>query len=406
MMLGSIEATNGPATPSLLGDYYPVRKRNSIFGRFAVGTTFANVIAIILGGAIVSGVGWRATFLVWGIAGMLIGLLAFRTLREPQRGLQDALYRLEAEIAQLDHLDALELQALQHPDEADEILSTHPTVVARETAPAPGRATGDDDYRKLTLGGAVKQLVAIKSFRWFIASQAFAVLFISLLGVWAITFFRRYHGLSAAGASGVVSLLSFSLMLGAAHGGRIGDRLVNRGTPVARVKLIALAQLGFFLAQVAAWGTAQLAIAIPFFLISGYIIGFMGSAEGSGLSAVVVLDVIVPHLRGRAIAFRSVLMVSSVAIAPIILGVLSDTYGLRQALLMMAPVMVVAACCTLLGKRHWEGDFLHAQLESVRQAALESDDLEMQGALEAELLLIGAGDLAATEAVNEEQVGR
>jgi MFS family permease len=308
------------------------------------------------------------------------------------------LYRVESEIAALDHLDALETQALNHPDEATEILATHPAVIAASLPPSTNgeRAATTYDYRNISIWTAIKELWHMGSLRWFIFGQAVSTLFLSLLGVWAITFFRRYHGLSAAGASGVVSLLSISLMFGAAQGGRIGDRLVARGTPVARVKLIAIAQVAFFAFQMIAWGTPQLAVAVPFFLASGYVIGFMGSAEGAGLTAVVVLDTVVPHLRGRAIAVRSVLMVGSTAVAPIILGVLSDAYGLRQSLMMMAPAMVLAALCTVMGGRHWIQDFTHAQREAVRQASLEHEDLDLQTLLDEDLLMVGATDMAAT----------
>ena len=88
------------------------------------------------------------------------------------------------------------------------------------------------------------------------------------------------------------------------------------------------------------------------------------------------LDTLVPHLRGRSSAVRSLLRVGATAAAPVLFGYLSDLYGLRSALLFTMPSILVAGFVTMFAIRTYVGDMHFAQAEAVRQYDLEESDPE------------------------------
>ena len=385
LFLGSIEGTNGPATPALIGDYYPVRRRSRAFGIFATGTALGTVLGLLIGGALAEALGWRGSFFVFGVIGLLTGIGLWRILDEPERGLQDTLYRLESEIESIDRVEELEAEALANPDMADVIVAQAEVAAGgldakAETAnpPTDGRAAPTPDvaqdeptfdYRDVTTVQSAFLLAKNRTFSILLAGQVATDFFIGILGFFAVTFFRRYHELSVAGASGVVALLSIALIVGTVQAGGIGDRLVARGTPAARVNLIWMARVLVFFSLAVAFATQQLALAIPFFLMSGYLLGLTNP-----LTQAITVDIVPAWLRGRSTGLIAAIRAGGTALGPLALGYLSDLYGLRQGTLLLAPFLILSALITWYGGRTYDKDEDQARSESVRQWVLEQDD--------------------------------
>lgn len=76
----------GPAS-SLIGDYFPPRKRAMAVSIMMLGVPFGGAVGAIAGGWIGQELGWRWAFFIIGSPGVLVGLLIWMTLREPLRGL-------------------------------------------------------------------------------------------------------------------------------------------------------------------------------------------------------------------------------------------------------------------------------------------------------------------------------
>jgi MFS family permease len=89
----------------------------------------------------------------------------------------------------------------------------------------------------------------------------------------------------------------------------------------------------------------------------------------------VLLDIMVPLLRGRAAAVRSLLRVAAIAGAPVLFGFLSDQYGLRSAMLMVAPALGFAGLITLVAVKTYKRDMERCQAESLRQQRLQTREL-------------------------------
>jgi MFS family permease len=103
--VGIGEASAGPSAYSLLGDYFPRRKRAAVLAVYSTGIYIGGGLSLYLGGLIVNAwqqaypnpmlaplhlKGWQAAFIAMGLPGIILALfVAF--LREPVRGLADAL---------------------------------------------------------------------------------------------------------------------------------------------------------------------------------------------------------------------------------------------------------------------------------------------------------------------------
>lgn len=83
--VGVGEAGCTPPAHSLISDYVPQEKRNSAIAFYGIGGPLGGLFGMAMGGLIADAFGWRAAFFVVAIPGVLLGILAATTLREPRR---------------------------------------------------------------------------------------------------------------------------------------------------------------------------------------------------------------------------------------------------------------------------------------------------------------------------------
>jgi len=88
--VGIGEAGGTPPANSIIADYFPAGRRPMAMAVFALGAPIGAWLGADMAGAVAAAWGWRAAFLVLGVPGVLIGLLVFLTIREPERGCLDA----------------------------------------------------------------------------------------------------------------------------------------------------------------------------------------------------------------------------------------------------------------------------------------------------------------------------
>jgi MFS family permease len=81
--IGEAGGTGGPAI-SLLSDYFPPERRAKAIGFVQMSTVSGAIGGLIAGGWIAQHYGWRATFIVTGIPGVLLAALAWLALRDPR----------------------------------------------------------------------------------------------------------------------------------------------------------------------------------------------------------------------------------------------------------------------------------------------------------------------------------
>ena len=336
---------NGPAAISLIGDYYPVRNRARMFGLYQAGALVGSLVGLVGGGLAVSAGGWRWAFWIWVPIGLLVTIWVWR-LGEPARGEQDSDLSLEA--------------AALHDGALDPVpaFSSVDAVSVLELPP-PARV-GSLDYDRAGPSAVMRELLRIRSM--WLALVALTVSQFLLVGLqfWGVEFFKREHGLSAAGAAGFTGLFGLGAAAGVLTGGMVSDRFLERGVVNARIYVVAIASICAPLALVPAFLIEDIWLTAPFFVIGGLLLT-VPVAPGEA----VVSDVVAAPLRGRAASVRGIVR-SLAALSPVVIGALSDGIGLRSALAVVTPIYAVGGVMMLLATRTYPSDLAFVAAEADR----------------------------------------
>ncbi len=91
MGVGIGEAAGSPPSHSLLADYAPPERRARALSVLQVGALCGSGLGMVLGGWVNEVWGWRAAFVTVGMPGLALAGVVFLTLREPPRGISEAL---------------------------------------------------------------------------------------------------------------------------------------------------------------------------------------------------------------------------------------------------------------------------------------------------------------------------
>lgn len=84
--VGVGEGCSGPASQSLIADYFRPNELARAMGALTVGSTMGTVTGLMAGGLLAAAFGWRWAFVLVGLPGVLVGAVLFLTVREPRRG--------------------------------------------------------------------------------------------------------------------------------------------------------------------------------------------------------------------------------------------------------------------------------------------------------------------------------
>lgn len=84
--VGIGEAGGTPPATSILADKFPPSKRPMALTIFALGACLGAWLGSSVAGGVADKGGWRAAFLALGIPGLVVALIVWLTVREPQRG--------------------------------------------------------------------------------------------------------------------------------------------------------------------------------------------------------------------------------------------------------------------------------------------------------------------------------
>lgn len=320
MGLGVAESSYTPASFSLLSDYYPVHERSRILGIYQVGSVLG-FLGLPLGGFIASTWGWRAAFHVYALPGFLLAVLTWR-LREPVRGAADRAPRLP------------------------------------EAAPPP-----PSRFAVMGAAAGIGHVLRIRSVTVSLLTNSLAIFFTSGLGIWSTTFLVRYHGMTLTQATASTSLLAVGAITGMLWGGRLSDRLAARGRIAARVEVAAAAQVAGVFLLVPAFAVRSTPLMLTLFAL-GAVTLTMPNAPLAALRA----DVVHPDLRGRAASVAAILSAGAAAGSPLAIGLLSDAFSLRAALLVLLPLMGLGGVVlALIGPRSVQPDLERMRSELVEE---------------------------------------
>jgi MFS family permease len=370
-LVGVGEAGYGPAAQALLAECFQGKRRAFALGIYSVGMAFGGVLGIWLGGVLAARYGWRAAFVAVGVPGFLLALLASR-LREPRRrppatirdtvqswyargrvGAREAL-RLGAPLIWLTLAGAALSGALDRFQGLPRGLDTAVfaacmsigivwtvwrlvPVAVRGTTEVAATAFGDF----LQAAGTVLRTPTLI---WIFLGGALVTFAVNGLIAWAPSFLERTHGLPVAAVGrqfGVWGLAGGAL--GALFGGRTGDWLLARWS----AGRVVVSGAGFVLGGpvcAALLLIDELRLFVP--LLFGTF--FLYSWFNGPLSAV-ILDVVPAAVRASVLgAYVLFSHLAGDAIAPPLIGYLSDRFGLRPAMLLLPTAGAVGGLVILI----------------------------------------------------------
>ena len=83
--LGIGEASFGIFAPAMLADFYPASSRNCVLTVFNIAIPVGAALGYLIGGSVAQHFGWRWSFIVSAVPGILIALLIAAFMQEPKR---------------------------------------------------------------------------------------------------------------------------------------------------------------------------------------------------------------------------------------------------------------------------------------------------------------------------------
>jgi predicted MFS family arabinose efflux permease len=312
MGVGIGEAGSMPATMSVVGDLYPPEKRSGAIGLIYACAILGVAVSLVLGGYLEGVIGWRNTFVVVAIPGIIVGLLFLFTIREPRR-------------------------------------SRSPTADRR------------------TLIAALREIWQVPSFRIVACMGALLSFSGNAIVGWGPTFLVRVHGMSTAEVGKSMGIAVICGAAGSFLSGQIADRGVKRDIRW----LFVITGLGALLAVPAM--LAFLYGSGAFMLIGSYTLFQLFSCMFIAPSYALAISVTSAQTRALTVAVIATFQnLGGLALGPLAVGVLNDAltpsvgpvairYSLTAALLGLLGVAVLA----LVGLRYVREDFARAQHEQV-----------------------------------------
>lgn len=320
--VGIGEAGASPPSHSLISDYFPIETRATALSIYALGIPLGTMIGNFVGGWGADTIGWRYTFFLVGVPGIIFALIVWFTLREPPRGMSD-------------------------------IKLSQRSKTPIKTAPPPPIKT------------VFKLLWSKTSFR-HLAFAAGLHAFVSYgAGTWNAPFFIRIHEMSLTDIGSILALVAGVGAIGTFFGGYISDKLSDRTDD----------KRWYFWVP----GIATL-VMVPFQLIA-YLYGGMWAVVASLMIVAILgsaylgpsfaMTQALVSLRMRAVASAILLFVLNLigmGLGPYLVGVLSDIltpdfgiYSIRYAMCAAVLVNVWAAFHYFIGARTMRGDLADTQ---------------------------------------------
>jgi len=306
--VGIGEAGAGPASHSLISDYFRKHDRPRAIGYFSLGVPAGIFFGIYLGGLFVDMIGWRWTFVVLGLPGVALALLVWLTVREPVRGAMD------------DPADAAALRS------------------------------GDD----ISLWEGIRGLWARPTFRIMSYSAAPSALCGYGMNLWMPQFLQGIHGLTPSEFGlPLAAAIGVGGGLGASVGGALTARASERD-PRAFLTYPALTMVVFAIAMPVAVWTSSLGVLYAAIFVAAFTQFFLMGPFFA------VVQRLAP-LRGRAVAtafFFFILSLAGLGLGPLYIGAVNDillpTYGedegLRLALATLSVISLVAGAIAFFGR--------------------------------------------------------
>jgi MFS family permease len=302
-MVGAGETGYGSVGAALISTLFPKRLRSTVLGAFFAAGSLGSVLGVFLGGLIAAKWGWKAAFGVVGVPGLALALL-YLFVRD---------YKTVALTPKLNSVSQ-------------------------------------------SVGGAINHifgaLLHTRTLLWVCIAGAMQLVTMSAVTSWMTSFLNRFHGMAPADAAKHTALVILASATGVLFWGVVVDRLARRKprNKLPGLSLLCVATSVIFMLAFSGiyTGDAQFNLIV----LGGF---FMNSIIG--VVTGVVMDVTHPSMRATGAALLAVILnLLGLALGPFLTGVLSDQWGLQQALAVVPLFSVLAAVLFVIAMRSYDAD--------------------------------------------------
>jgi len=317
-----------PPAQSLISDYFDRAERPRAMAIYWMSGPLSTILAYLGGGWLIEQFGWRITFMVIGIPGVLLAILVKFTLREPR---------------------------LNRTANTDTTLTTnHKTEI-----------------KQASLKVVVKTLWQKPAFRHVVMAFCVAIFFGAGIGIWIPAFFMRSHGMDIS---------SLGLLFGLAYGvGSIVGMLLGGWTANRLIADSAQKPLWFAMSAAALSIPITAAIFIVPSLNMALAMVFLSVLIWSMANAPMIATIqMVVHARVRSTAVAFTIFITSIfgfALGPMLVGVISDLFtelygdeSLRYALLVSVSIVIGVVFCLYRSGKNVISDLEQLQNSGARQS--------------------------------------
>ncbi len=282
------ESSYAPAATSIIGDIFPESYRSRVMGIYNIGLYLGGAVGMALAGIIGEKYGWRASFFIVGLPGIILAMVVFK-ISEPERKYK--------------------------PQESFLV--------------------------------ELKKLFLIPAYNYILVGASFIAFSSGAILSWITVYTIRYQNFQLKEASLIVGLLAIiSGILGVLTGGWISDYLHSRikGSRSITIGVSFLLSVPFFIYALNA--ESKITFLTGLFLTSYFISWYFGPVLAF------IQEVVSPGVKATAIAFYFFFIhILGDAFAPAIIGLFSDWYGLHSALYLPVAANLLSGIVFLLSLR-------------------------------------------------------
>ncbi len=302
--VGLGEAGYGGAGGAILAHVFPPERRSLAFGIMVSASLFGMVLGVVVGGYAGARYGWRSAFLFVGVASLVLVVLYPLVVRD------------------------------------------YKTVALTTRDPAH-----QGTPRRMGTLEVIRELFAVRTtlFTWL--GGGLASLSLGAFMAWIPAYVGRYYGFGADRAALVGAVALAVVGLSMIFGGAVADRIGRRDSG-KRLYVLAVYVLLHFVLLTTAFlmpvGSAQLALIV---------VGSLFVGAHAGVLIAVTTDIVHPGLCATGIAVMVLVNnVLGLAPGPVIVGALSDAYGLQAAMATTPLACLAASGLFILAARNYAAD--------------------------------------------------
>ncbi|QDL36813.1 MFS transporter [Rhodoferax sediminis] len=312
-VVGAGETGYGSVGAALIATLFPKRLRSTVLGAFFAAASLGAVLGVVLGGVIAAQWGWKAAFGVVGVPGLVLALL-YLFVRD---------YKTVALTPKVSQVSLVSLVSQ----------ASHQS-----------------------LGGTLKHifgtLARTPTLLWACLAGAMQLVTMSAVTSWLPSFLNRFHSMTPAAAGKQTALVILVSAVGVILWGIVVDRLARR-TPRYKLPLLSVLCVVTSVIFMEAFGGSYTGDAQFKLIVFGgfFMTSIMGVITG------IAMDVIHPGMRSTGAAVLAVILnLCGLAVGPFLTGVLSDQWGLQQALTVVPLFSILAAALFIIAMRTYDAD--------------------------------------------------